>query len=433
MARGPRNLRVRFAGKTLTHFGGLILLHRFVQRIGLRAALAHAVRLAQRNNRYSSTEPLLALLYPIILGLGRIETTQLLRRNGVFQYLTGLPAYPDPQTLRRFLLRFAQDALPAFRRLHDQLAARFLQRPRPPRSMIFDLDSTVLTVYGQQAGAKVGFNPRKKGRPSYLPLLCIEGQTRDCWEASYHPGNTHVTTVTLPLLERAREKVPPGVQSLRLRADSAFYAHEIIEWLEAHKVRYAIVAALTPRLQRRVAAARYQAVGERVAIAEFRYPPMGWPGPRRFIAIRRPIPEEPSWQLSLFRLGQYVYQVIVTDLELTPLHLWRFYNDRAEAELVIRELKEAYALGKIPSHRWEVNEAYFHVVVFAYNLLNWFRRLCVPPPLQRWSLRTLRHQLLLIPAELVRPQGNPTLKLPGNFPHQHAFWATPKQLERLRL
>jgi hypothetical protein len=43
MARGPRNLRVRFAGKTLTHFGGLILLHRFVQRIGLRAALAHAV------------------------------------------------------------------------------------------------------------------------------------------------------------------------------------------------------------------------------------------------------------------------------------------------------------------------------------------------------------------------------------------------------
>jgi hypothetical protein len=132
-------------------------------------------------------------------------------------------------------------------------------------------------------------------------------------------------------------------------------------------------------------------------------------------------------------LGQYVYQVIVTDLELTPLHLWRFYNDRAEAELVIRELKEAYALGKIPSHRWEVNEAYFHVVVFAYNLLNWFRRLCVPPPLQRWSLRTLRHQLLLIPAELVRPQGNPTLKLPGNFPHQHAFWATLKQLERLRL
>ena len=72
-------------------------------------------------------------------------------------------------------------------------------------------------------------------------------------------------------------------------------------------------------------------------------------------------------------------------------------------------------------------------MVFAYNLLNWFRRLCVPPLLQRWSLRTVRNQLLLVPAELVRPQGNPTLKLPENFSHQHAFWATLKQLERLGL
>ena len=37
---------------------------------------------------------LLALLYPMLLGLERTETTQLLRQNGVFQYLTGLPSYP---------------------------------------------------------------------------------------------------------------------------------------------------------------------------------------------------------------------------------------------------------------------------------------------------------------------------------------------------
>jgi hypothetical protein len=47
---------------------------------------------------------LLALIYPIVLGLDRIETASLLRSNGTFQYLTGLPSFPDPQTLRRFLL-----------------------------------------------------------------------------------------------------------------------------------------------------------------------------------------------------------------------------------------------------------------------------------------------------------------------------------------
>lgn len=47
---------------------------------------------------------LLALVYPIVLGLDRIETASLLRSDGTFQYLTGLQSFPDPQTLRRFLL-----------------------------------------------------------------------------------------------------------------------------------------------------------------------------------------------------------------------------------------------------------------------------------------------------------------------------------------
>jgi hypothetical protein len=230
--------------------------------------------------------------------------------------------------------------------------------------------------------------------------------------------------VPVPLLDRAWAKLPPGVRRVRVRADGAFDDPELVEWLEAHRASYAIAARLTKPLQERLAGARYQPVGGDVAVTEFRYQPLGWPGPRRVIAIRRPVPEEPSWQVSLFRLGKFVYQVIVTNLELTPVNLWRFYNDRAEAELVIRELKEAYALGKIPSRRWEVNEAYFQLVVFAYNLLNWFRRLCVPPPLQRWSRRTLRHQLLLVPAELVRPQGSPMLKLPQSFAHQDAVWET---------
>ena len=43
-----------------------------------------------------------------------------------------------------------------------------------------------------------------------------------------------------------------------------------------------------------------------------------------FVVIRRPVPEEPSAQLHLFRMGGYSYQVLVTNLSLTPLHLWRF-------------------------------------------------------------------------------------------------------------
>jgi hypothetical protein len=117
--------------------------------------LTQEIRFKQRNNRYSVGEMFLALLYPMILGLERIESTQLLRQNGVFQFLTGLPSYPDATTLRRFLLRVAPTALPKLRVLHDRILHRMTVRPRPPTRLVFDIDSTVLVVYGKQEQARI--------------------------------------------------------------------------------------------------------------------------------------------------------------------------------------------------------------------------------------------------------------------------------------
>lgn len=77
--KGPRNRAIAFGAESLTHYGGVYLLHRFLSRIGFKNAVATDIRLIQRHNRYSGGEMLLALLYPMILGLERIETTQLLR------------------------------------------------------------------------------------------------------------------------------------------------------------------------------------------------------------------------------------------------------------------------------------------------------------------------------------------------------------------
>ena len=132
MKRSPKNLQISFSGKGLTHFGGLFLLQRFFQKINLRSLLSQYLHFLQRNNRYTTAEELLALVYPIALGLGRIETSHLLRHNGVFQYLTGLPTYPNPTTLRRFLLRMAPLALPKLRNLHDRLLLSMILRPTFP-------------------------------------------------------------------------------------------------------------------------------------------------------------------------------------------------------------------------------------------------------------------------------------------------------------
>jgi hypothetical protein len=198
--RGPRRLAVTFEAEALTHYGGIYLLHRFLSRIGFKDAVARHGAVLQRNRRYSVGEMLLALLYPVFLGLERLETTQLLRQNGVFQYLTGSRSYPDATTLRRFLLRAAPTALPKLRALHDRLLHRMTVQPRPPLRLIFDVDSTVLVLYGQQEQARIGYNPIKRGRPSYHPLLCFEGQTKDFWQGELRPGDAHTASGTLDLL-----------------------------------------------------------------------------------------------------------------------------------------------------------------------------------------------------------------------------------------
>ena len=74
MPKGPQKLRVTFGAATLTHYGGVYLLHRFFTRVGFKRAIAQGLRLIQRNNRYSVGEMLLALLYPMLPGLDRIRS-----------------------------------------------------------------------------------------------------------------------------------------------------------------------------------------------------------------------------------------------------------------------------------------------------------------------------------------------------------------------
>jgi len=432
MKRSPRNIKISFSGKRLTHFGGLYLLQKFFQKINLRSLLSQYLHFLQRNNRYTVAEEMLTLIYPISLGLGRIETSHLLKQNGVFQYLTGLPAYPNPTTLRRFLLRMAPLALPKLRKLHDRLLLSMILRPKPPIRVIFDLDSTVLILYGKQEMARIGYNPQKWGRPSYHPLLCFNGITKDFWHGELRPGDTHTATGTVELLKASFAKLPPSVKIIIIRADKGFYDHETIEYLESQKALFVIAAKLTAPVKRRISTLSYHVHSSGLETAEFMYQPTKWKKEYRFVVVRRPIPEDPMEQLTLFSMGKYSYQVVVTNMKLTSLNTWRFYNGRAAVELIIKELKGNYPLGKIPTKHFSANEAYFHTLLFSYNLINWFKRLCLPMEFQNMTLKTLSSRFLSIPSELIKSENRPTLKLPANFIYRDAFEYAINKIEKLK-
>jgi hypothetical protein len=186
--RSPRNVKIAFSHAGLTHYGGILFFNEFVRVLQLRRFLTRHLRYLRRNHDYKLSQMILALVYPIILGLDRLETASLLRSNGTFQYLTGLPSYPDPQSLRRFLLQAAPEFREQLHRVNDYLLQQFIHRPDHRSRLILDLDSTVVTVFGRQEGAAVGYNRRYRGKRSYDPLLCLEANSSFLWDVELRRG-----------------------------------------------------------------------------------------------------------------------------------------------------------------------------------------------------------------------------------------------------
>ena len=114
---------------------------------------------------------------------------------------------------------------------------------------------------------------------------------------------------------------------------------------------------------------------------------------------------------TLFNLGRHLYRAWVTNLPLTPAGVWHFYEGRAGMEPRIGELREDFALRKIPTRGFAANALYLEVIRLAYNLVTAFQRTCLPSEWQHLTLGTLRYRLFWLPGELTRPQNRPTLRL----------------------
>jgi hypothetical protein len=358
---------------------------------------------------------ILALLYPLVLGLDRIETASLLRSNGTFPYLIGLPNFPDPQTLRRFLLQAPPRFWEHLHRVKDRLLYHFLHQPAHRSRLVFDLDSTVVTVFGHQDGAAVGYNPRHRGKRSYDPLLCMEAPSSYLWDTELRAGDAGTWAGSVELLDTCFANVPPEIRELRVRADAGFGYDPIFARLEGEAAEYAIVACWTSSFRRLLPGLRYEPVNREWEMADFEHRAQGWVRARRCVVARR-FREQQEIQPTLFSLGRYLYRAWVTNRTLTPAGLWHFYAGRAALERRIRELREDYALRKVPTRAFAANALYLEVVRLAYNLVTAFQRTCLPEDWQSLTLSKLRHRLFWLPGELSRPENRPTLWLGNSIP-----------------
>ena len=128
-------------------------------------------------------------------------------------------------------------------------------------------------------------------------------------------------------------------------------------------------------------------------------------------------------QLKLFHTEDaiYDYQVMVTNSNIPPEEVWRFYNQRAGCENFIKEGIYGFGLDKVISHSYAGNYAYFEFLMLAYNLINFFKEEVLNQKKVKNMVQTIRERLFLIPGKLTTKGKRWILKLESTWFYRREY------------
>ena len=398
----------------LTGFAGLPALMKFAYSVGLADRLAGLPLPRKRPQRYPGGKLGEVVVALLAAGLSRVSHVDYVTHDPGLTTALGLERLPDQATLSRFFSAAGAAAVEFGRQVNRAFSRQSVRLPRRPARLVVDADTRVVGVYGKQEGAVR--SPRNGGDPQFTFELCTLRDTYDILDGGLLPGVSHPAPLFAARFAALQEQLGGRAQELILCADAAWYAGHILRTIEAAdedrqvagRYRYAIRAQIRGALRRALAAlpeSAWRPCAEGCELAEVRVAMREARGPRdhrerRHIVTRTRQPEPATAQVELFPHPRYGYGVIVTNLEWKARAVWSFYNQRATIESVLKEGALGFHMDSLPSARFAGNALFCQLLILAYNVVNQFRRWCLPAEHRQRQVPGLRRLLLAVPGRL---------------------------------
>lgn len=355
-------------------------------------------------------------------GLERISHFRELQRDPLFAAILAGEPPSSISTLYRSLDRFTTEAhvLELGQANTVLLDSAFNEN----RDRILDIDTTVETVYGNQEGAAVGYNPNKPGRKSYQAVLAFDGESQAVINVMLHSGKSPNWEEKVAFLNQSFALLPEGRQVKFVRGDSGITSDDLITSLEADGISYVLKMRITDPLVHRTLRGVYwktlpssdETVRIQVGVVGYQAP--GWKRHRRVVLVRMQRVRD-CMQTNLFG-ADWEYQAIVTDVDWNPEDVWRFYNQRCTSENYIKELKYGLHIDNISKNGFYANYADLWLKAMGYNLLL-ILKTYMPEVHQRISTSTVQRLMIRIPAQLVWHARRWSLRLAEWWPHKGAW------------
>jgi len=424
-----RELPIQFGHEQLTSYGGLELVRRYFQLIGLNARIRRALG-KHAGGDYGGSHLVLLVIGLLVVGARRLQHLRYLASDSLFARFCGLSRIPSDRTVVNWLKQFTQTSLRALMRLNSELLYEQIAK-LGLRRLTIDLDGTVIRAGSKVAWAARGFNPHHPKDPSYYPLLAHLAQTGQILRLKNRPGNVHdskgAERFVRELIGEIRARLGRAL-TLEFRMDAAFFQQNLLKLLARLGCSYAVkvpfcqwtgVKALV------TAQARWTAVAADIDGFETRLELAVWGLELRVVVYRKRVHHlsPKNYQLDLFSPddGYFEYSAVATNLTLTPHALWYFAAGRGAQEKTFAELKGEFALDVVPTNHYGANSAWLQLSILAHNLMRSFQlhstlATAKPRSLKRTysyriaSMKTLRFLLINRAARLARISGRKVLR-----------------------
>ena len=196
---------ISYTNKEITPWGGMIFLKRMLEKMGFRELVEQNPDLPRRgsNRGYQTSTIIESFVASIWCGANRFMHTEVTRHDAALGKIFGWKNAPGQDVYRRFFSKFTQAKNLRF----SEYFYSWIFDNFKFDNFTLDIDSSVMTRYGVQDGAKKGYNPVKKGRPSHHPLIAFIADVKLVANMWLRSGDTSSANNFLSFLEDTLSKL----------------------------------------------------------------------------------------------------------------------------------------------------------------------------------------------------------------------------------
>jgi len=444
--RSCHSLSAGFDDPNLVSCAGLIPVMTLAERAGLHDLARAHVRVPGSAGSNADVK-VAALVAGMVAGADTIDAMDLLRHGGMGRVLTAGRA---PSTLGTFLRAFTFGHV----RQLDAVASRVLVNlsGRAPllvgadQVAYLDIDDTIKATYGYaKQGAGYGYS-KVKGLNALLAIVSTPLSAPVIAATRLRRGATNSAKGAARLVADALVTAGKAgaTGQVTVRADSAYYNHDVIAAARTGGARFSITARMDPAVTRAITQIPDTAwVGIKYPHAIYDQDEHRWVsdaevaeigftaftsrrrdehiGARLIVRrVKRLNPKTvPAGQGALFSVWRH--HAVFTDSAESMLAAEATHRDYAIVEKVIAELKNG-PLAHLPSGRINANAAWLVLAAIAFNLTRAAGTLA-----SRFHARattaTIRTHVIAVPARIARSARRLRLHLPVRWPWETAWQA----------